>query len=181
MVVMKYNKKSIDWQKIERDYRAGMKTLRQIAEENGVSHTAINKRAKRDEWTRDLSAKIAAKIDELVSRKVSNEVSRSSPGNRESERRLVCDNGKTGADLIWQHRKALERNAALVGTLENEIEVFEGDLPEKVRVLKMLMEARRIVIDLQRQAFGLDPKGGGHNALGEKEGGRFVVNLESAR
>ena len=52
-----------DWEKIEADYRAGIKTLRQIAGEHGVSHVAINKRAKRDGWSRDLSAKIAAKAE----------------------------------------------------------------------------------------------------------------------
>ena len=36
-----------DWEKIEADYRAGIKTLRQIAGEHGVTHGAINKRAQR--------------------------------------------------------------------------------------------------------------------------------------
>ena len=36
----------IDWEKIELDYRAGIKTMRQIADENGITHGAVNKRAK---------------------------------------------------------------------------------------------------------------------------------------
>lgn len=36
----------IDLEKIELDYRACIKTLRQIADENGVTHGAVNKRAK---------------------------------------------------------------------------------------------------------------------------------------
>lgn len=44
-----------DWEKIELDYRAGIKTLTQIAAEHGISHVAIIKRAKRDGWERDLS------------------------------------------------------------------------------------------------------------------------------
>jgi hypothetical protein len=43
-----------DWERIELDYRAGVKTLRQIAAEHGITHGAINKRAKRDGWERDL-------------------------------------------------------------------------------------------------------------------------------
>ena len=51
------NKPAPDWEKIEADYRAGIKTLRQIAGEHGVTHGAINKRAKRDGWSRaDLAA-----------------------------------------------------------------------------------------------------------------------------
>jgi hypothetical protein len=52
---------SPDWIQIEVDYRAGIKTLRQIADEHSISHVAINKRAKRDGWTRDIAAKIQAK------------------------------------------------------------------------------------------------------------------------
>ena len=62
-------KKFVDWELIERDYRAGIKTLRQIAEENGISHTAIQKRAKKDEWTRDLTERVQQKAQELVARK----------------------------------------------------------------------------------------------------------------
>jgi hypothetical protein len=51
-------KKHVDWELIERDYRAGIKTLRQIGEERGVSHAAIAKRAKVYGWVRDLSEKI---------------------------------------------------------------------------------------------------------------------------
>lgn len=51
-------KKSIDWELIEREYRAGIKTLRQMAEEHGVSHVTIAQRAKRYSWERDLQEKI---------------------------------------------------------------------------------------------------------------------------
>ena len=44
-----------DWERIELDYRAGIKSLRQIADEGGITEGAIRKRAKRDAWERDLS------------------------------------------------------------------------------------------------------------------------------
>lgn len=53
--------KQPDWTKIEADYRAGVKPLRQMASEHGISHVAINNRAKKNEWARDLAAKIKAK------------------------------------------------------------------------------------------------------------------------
>ncbi|MFM7187956.1 MAG: hypothetical protein ACKO14_09085, partial [Armatimonadota bacterium] len=57
--------KHTNWMQIEVDYRAGIKTLRQIAEENGISHQAIDKRAKKEEWMHDLTAKIQAKANVL--------------------------------------------------------------------------------------------------------------------
>lgn len=57
-----------NWAKIELDYRAGVKPLRRIAAEQGISHVAIANKAKRQEWTRDLAAKIRSKADEKVIR-----------------------------------------------------------------------------------------------------------------
>lgn len=70
-------KKQVDWELVEKDYRAGIKTVRQIAEERGVSHTAINKKAKQFGWERDLQQKIQTAAKNKVSRKtVSTEVSK---------------------------------------------------------------------------------------------------------
>jgi hypothetical protein len=40
------------WPEIEAKYRAGVLSVRQIAAEHGVSHTAVLKKAKSDSWTR---------------------------------------------------------------------------------------------------------------------------------
>lgn len=61
-------KKVVDWELIERHYRAGIKTLRQIGEEYGTSHVSIQKRAKKFGWTRSLTEKIQQKAQELVTK-----------------------------------------------------------------------------------------------------------------
>lgn len=55
--------KEINWEKIELDYRAGVKSIRQIAAENEIAESGIRRRAKQYEWVRDLSEKIKAKAD----------------------------------------------------------------------------------------------------------------------
>lgn len=60
------DKPTAHWPTIEADYRAGVKSVRQIAREHGLLEAAIRKRAKLEGWTRDLSAAIQAKADELV-------------------------------------------------------------------------------------------------------------------
>lgn len=68
--------KKPDWEAIESAYRAGLLSIREIASQHGITHGAINKRAKRDGWERDLSSKIKNKADSLVSKKeVSTQVS----------------------------------------------------------------------------------------------------------
>lgn len=55
-----------DWERIEADYRAGVLSLREIAAKNAITEGAIRKRAKKLSWSRNLTALIRAKADELV-------------------------------------------------------------------------------------------------------------------
>jgi len=94
------SKKPPDWRAIEREYRAGIKTLRQIASEHGITHGAINKRAKQEDWPRDLSAKIKAAAESKVSKAL---VSRAESTNDVvTERQVVEANAEivAQADLI---------------------------------------------------------------------------------
>lgn len=99
----KRNRSSADWEAIEKDYRVGIKTLRQIAEENGITHGAVNKRAKDEGWSRDLRAKILAKASEKVSKElVSSEVSMDT---RLTEREVVEANATAIAAADLTNRK----------------------------------------------------------------------------
>ncbi|ARU06150.1 hypothetical protein CCO03_17030 [Comamonas serinivorans] len=130
---------AIDWERIELDYRAGIKTLRQIAEEHGITHGAINKRAKRDGWVRDLSQKIQAKADALVSKAaVSSEVSRES---KFTERQVVDANAQTVADVRLAHRHDIHRARRLTNALLSELE--QQTDPQTLALLSDLGDALR--------------------------------------
>ncbi|TEU23357.1 hypothetical protein [Alkanindiges illinoisensis] len=116
--------KTTDWKKIELDYRAGVKSLRQIASENGISDTAIRKRAKKDEWTRDLSARIQAKADDLVRKdQVRAEVR---TRTTVSEREIVESNAQAIATIQLNHRKDIQRSRNIAMNLMAELEQQSG-------------------------------------------------------
>lgn len=46
-------RQAIDWSAIERDYRSGLLSLRQLAHKHDCSHSAIANFAGRHGWTRD--------------------------------------------------------------------------------------------------------------------------------
>lgn len=176
--------RTIDWERIELDYRAGVKTLRQIAEENDVTHGAINKRAKRDGWERDLSAKIVAKAESLVSKaEVSKQVSKEA---LVTERAVIEANAQAIADVILSHRKDIQRNRSLAGKMLSELEAQTNDpelfeqlaelmadpdqsgvdklnmlyrkvlsLPSRIDSAKKLAETMRVMVALEREAFGV--------------------------
>ena len=52
--------KPVDWEAVERDYRAGIYSVREIGRLHKTSHQAIGKRAKHHDWRRDLKARVRA-------------------------------------------------------------------------------------------------------------------------
>lgn len=176
-----------DWERIELDYRAGIKTLRQIADEHGITHGAINKRARRNGWERDLSGKINAKADALVSKALV-----STPVSTESqiaERQVIEAAATAVADIRLAHRHDIRRARTLTNALLNELEQQtdpntlamlqelgellrrEDDnaqdrrndiymkvisLSERSKTMKTLADSLRVVVDMERTAFGMD-------------------------
>lgn len=182
--------KVVDWEQIELDYRAGIKTLRQIAEENGVSHPAITKRAKRDGWTRDLSTRIQAKAEELVTKELVTKAV--TTVTKVAERQVIEVAAQAVADVRLAHRHDIHRARNLVNALLDELEQQTNPetlallselgelmrspnekgmdklndlyhaiiaLPERSKTMKVLVESLQKLVDMERQAFGMDAKG----------------------
>lgn len=111
----KTSRPAVDWEAVEKAYRAGVCSLKDIGKEFGVSDAGIIKRAKRDGWTRDLSAKIQAKADALVSeREVSAEVSERT---KKAEREVIEANATMLADRVIHQRTDISRARATVQRL----------------------------------------------------------------
>ena len=129
-------KKVIDWEKIELDYRAGVKSLRQIAGEHDIAESGIRRRAKSYEWVRDLSAKIKAKADDIVRKEsVRSEVRTE---NRISEKQTIDDNAQLTAGIRLSHRKDISRARSISMKLFDELELMVG--AENVNLLQQLGE-----------------------------------------
>lgn len=115
-----------DWERIEADYRAGVLSVREIAASQGITHGAINKRAKRDGWERDLSARIQAKADALVSKEA---VSTAVSTERAATDKLIVEaNAEAIARVRLSHRSDISRSRRLAMALLEELEVATGNI-----------------------------------------------------
>lgn len=181
---MTEEKKPIDWERIEYDYRAGILSVREISEARGVSHTAVNKKAKQLGWERDLKAKIKAKADALVSKaEVSKEVSSRRVA---TEKETVDSNAKLLADVRMSHRKDISRFRNLASKMLAELEgvtdnqdLFDElgelmrnpddkgqdrrndlyqrviDLPSRSKTMKEMSDTLKTLIGLERDAYDI--------------------------
>jgi hypothetical protein len=130
-------KKAPDWERIEKDYRAGILSVREIAGYAGISHTAIQKRAKTHGWERDLKAKIHAKADALVAkREVASQVASKSV---ETEREIIDGNAEHVADVRMAHRGDIARARRMTNKLLDELESLtdeQGTIKELIAKFK---------------------------------------------
>lgn len=177
---MRTTRISADWEKIEEKYRAGLMSLRDIASGHGITEAAIRKRAKRDGWERDLSAKIAAKAESLVRKsEVRSEV--------RTETAVVEANAKLISDIILGQRQDVVKLRDLVNDLMGELAHQTGyrDLYEQLgellqapdeKGLDRLNEVYRKVISLPSRIDGAKKLVDAFDRLVERE--RQVFNID---
>lgn len=180
----------VDWEAVEREYRAGQLSVSEIGRQCGVSHTAINKRAKKDGWVRDLAARVRQQVS---ARLVSEEVSEA------NAQEAIDVAAARGVEVVRSHRRdiATARGVAsrLVEELDiatihrdaiaEEIEAFTDpgndatdkaiasaekrraamhravSLSSRAGAMMSLSSALKNIVVLERQAFSLDAPDGG--------------------
>lgn len=173
-----------DWERIEGDYRAGVLSVREIAGTHSITEGAIRKRAKRDDWTRDLSKRIQDKADALVrTSEVRSQVRKESAI---SDNAIVEANAEVIAGIRLAHRKDIARSRNLAMALLAELEAVTGsmelfeqlgemlrapddkgqdkrnDLYQKaismsgrVSNMKALSDTLKTLVGLEREAYGI--------------------------
>ena len=77
-------RKQVDWESVERDYSAGLLSLREIAAKYGTKESTIRSRAEVNEWSRDLAVKIARKVEDISRKNLSRSTSRSKMNKKNS-------------------------------------------------------------------------------------------------
>jgi len=176
-----------DWEAIESAYRAGLMSLREIASQHNISEGAIRKRAKRDDWSRDLQAKIQERAEDLVRKKEVRKQVRSEGSF--SERVLIEATAEVIATVRMEHRGDIRRARELTNTLFDELAGECGDvaaleqlgemmrspddkgmdklndlyhkiisLPSRVKSMKDLSDSLKTLIGLEREAYSIENK-----------------------
>ncbi|SFO42333.1 hypothetical protein [Nitrosospira briensis] len=177
-------RKSVDWEAIQNDYRAGIKSLRMMACEYGISHVSIKKRADKEGWSRDLVAKIKIATQAKLNRAMVNSMVNS--GRQVSDKTLIEVAAETQKNIILEHRRVIGRISAIFMSLLAELETLtnhkhlleelgevmnKGDLdqdrlnqlynqvielPMRVAAAKKLVDILKTLVSLEREAFGID-------------------------
>jgi hypothetical protein len=146
----------VDWDAIEPHYRAGVRSLRDIAEEFGVSNPAIVKHAEKCGWTRNLEAKIKEKADAKVAAALVASERAESPAVKLTEAIRVEVEAEIQSRIRISHQKTLTKLREQAEDLLVESTASGDDLKTRISSLKALTETVAKLVPLERQAYGVD-------------------------
>jgi hypothetical protein len=153
----------VDWDAVERDYRTGKFTLRELGEKHGCTHGAVVKMVKKHGWTQDLTKAVRAATNaRLIQEAVSNEVAKGT----QAVTNAVLAAAEVNARVIRRHQ---ERAAKVHGDLELATAkvLAMAETVADVREAGALMSAieagartLKTLVEIERKAHGLDAKEG---------------------
>ena len=162
-------RKIIDWEEVEREYRAGQLSISEISRQHDISRPAIIKKAQKNGWKGDLSDQVRKEINAKL---VTGEVT---PCNT----REAIDNAvNRGIEVVRGHQKMLSRLMAIGDKIMDDLEHDgeEGrksfDARERADLFRSLGQVLAKAIPLERQAFNLDK---------EPDGGVIVIDCKPAQ
>ncbi len=177
-------RKQVDWESVERDYSAGLLSLREIADKYGTTEGGIRYKAKQKDWSRDLSQKIEQRTNEKLRKTELRTELRSEKAI--SEKEIIEVNAQAIVNIKLAHRGDIRKSKNIVNALFDELELttdnrelFEqlGELlrqesesghdklndiykkcismPQRIDGVKKLTDALKTMIGLEREAYGI--------------------------
>lgn len=140
-----------DWEAVERDYRTGRYSLRELEDKHGADNSLIARRAKRNGWTQDLSVAIRqATKAKLVK-----------PESLVADATVVDIAAEVNKSIILEHRAAARRARQLSVSLLVELDTLEKEaktpatLPARAKTLRSVAESLSKMVALEREAHDI--------------------------
>lgn len=164
---VKPRRRRIDWEAIERDYRTGQFSLRELEIKHKAGYSDIFRRAKKEGWTKDLrdavkAATSAALIAEVATKRATEA--------QQSTTDVVLAAAEVNKQVILEHRRrtaelsgdAAQAKAKLMALIDTVADIREAGA--LAAALESLTRTNKALIEIERKAFNLDDDGNGRDA-----------------
>lgn len=181
----KKKKVEVDWEEIERLYRADLRTFAQLASDFGVADSTVRRRAKKHGWKRDLKNRIKERANAIVQERAVQSLASDQIARDDM---TIEENAQLTANVRLEHRQNIGAAQAMMMTLygdlqaqigmdnrarledlfiaalqaevvdASQLEAYERvtSLANHVRIMKELADTMTKLVTLERQAYGLD-------------------------
>ena len=143
-------KRRADWDAIERDYRTGKFTLRELEEKHGAFNSSIARKAKKDGWTQDLSVAIKQATNAKLAEALVSDIASEGAQNASMTVLVAAEVNK---QVILGHRKGLQTLTQVKRKLLEHIEQAAVLLPDLAEVVEMVRKPDDNGIDRANDAL----------------------------
>jgi len=126
-------RRRVDWEAVERDYRTGRFTLRELETQHGVSYAQISRKAKELGWSKDLREVIKQATDAAVLRETVTKAQKDT-----TDTVLVA--AEVNKQVILSHRTGLQALADVKRALLSQIAQVAQMLPDLAEVIEMVRQ-----------------------------------------
>jgi hypothetical protein len=149
--------KTPDWEAIEAAYRAGLLSIRAIAEQYGTKESTIRSKAQKKGWQRNLSKQVRSTAKTKLSRTTSRNSFAQETARSDEE--IVEEAADEITQVVLGHRQQIndwKGIAAKLAVTLSQVDVDESNHNEFARSLNSGVDALGKVIKLERQAYSMD-------------------------
>lgn len=187
-----YNKK-VDWERVERLYRAGLLSISEIGRECGVPEANIRYYIKTRGWKRDLTDEVRrtarTKMVENLAKVFDDGKGAIDQLKKVTDEQIIEEAAKTQVEVVRQHQRTLGSGHSLTMRMLSELDsttMHRGELEELIKstvapsrqralmnavslssratIMRDLATAARLWVTLERQAFNIvDDRDKGNN------------------
>lgn len=143
----------VDWDALEPHFRAGIRSLKDLAREFGCSDAGIIKHGRDAGWVRNLTGKIQAKANAKVTAAL---VKAETGETQLTEAICVEVEAQVQARIRLSHQQGLTKLRERVERLIERCETDSDDFKSAIFATKAMAEAYLKLLPLERQAYGVD-------------------------
>ena len=136
----------VDWDAVERDYRTGRFTLRELEAKHGVSHAQISRKSKEQAWEKDLREEIKIATDVALLREAVTKAQKNVTD-------VVLVAAEVNTQVILGHRKGLREITAVRDLLLGQVAEAAANLPALTEVIEMVRNPDENGIDRANDAL----------------------------
>lgn len=140
-------KSQLDWEAIERDYRSGAFTNRELGAKHGCSHTLIQRKAKDQNWQKDLTGAvkaatqarlIEAEVSKVASAEIAKRVSKTVSNAIPATTEVVAAVAEVNSAVILRHRADIGTLRQLAMDMAGELMLVTHSQGEIIRLQEVL-------------------------------------------
>ncbi|MDM0010886.1 hypothetical protein QTH87_00410 [Variovorax sp. J22P168] len=141
----------IDWDAIEREYRLGQKSNKQLATEHGVQPSSIGRRAERHGWIQDKAGEVRSRAANILVQAAAADVPGNATPNANSNatptEQQIKVAARVAADVVLGHRRGLTKLSRLRDSMLDEIEAQTVAIDMLARIVEVTREPDQNGID----------------------------------